>query len=112
MNEKQFVTADIEKVKLLAEELLVLKAKVKEINQMIKDIVKDTEIAFDEPLSDGGRVTYQITTPKPKIDYPSYSQYLFTLLNRGEQLSQQEAEMIIEQFVVQKDPKWKLTIKK
>ncbi|WP_036451861.1 hypothetical protein [Mycoplasma buteonis] len=110
--EKEIISANIEQIKLLAEELLDYKQKVKEINQMLKDLVKDTEISFDEPLSDGGRVSYQIVTPKPRIDYPSYSQYLFTLLNRGEQLTEAEMEMLIEQFIVQKDPKWKLTVKK
>lgn len=112
MDKKELTVADLEKLKLLAEELLRLKKDVKELNAMIKDIIKDTEVAFNEPLAEGGRITYELIAPKPRIDYPSYSQYLFTLLNRGEQLTKEEMELVIEQFVVHKDPKWKLTIKK
>ncbi|RIV16847.1 hypothetical protein [Mycoplasmopsis gallopavonis] len=104
--------ADIERVKLLAEELLIAKQKVKEINQMLKDLVRDTEIEFSEPLSDGGWVTYELVEAKPRIDYRKYSQYLFNLLNRGEKLTEEEMQVVIESFVVTKDPKWSLKIKK
>ncbi|MHA0272755.1 hypothetical protein [Mycoplasma sp. 48589B] len=105
-------TADIEKVKLLAENYLQAKADMKEYLNAIKQEVADTEVAISEPLSQGGRILYTEVTPKASFDFKGYSNYLYTAMIQGITYSEEELDEIMKQFVVKKDSKWVLKITK
>ncbi|WP_036464527.1 hypothetical protein [Mycoplasmopsis sturni] len=103
--------ANIDQVKLLAEQIVEAKKELKELNKQLKDLVKDTEVEFNEPLSNGGRVVYQKFTPKPSFNYRAYSAFLHATI-QTKTLSEGELDKIIEQFTEQKPDKWKIQITK
>ncbi|AKF40985.1 hypothetical protein MCANUFG4_02081 [Mycoplasmopsis canis UFG4] len=111
--------ADIEKLKLLAEEYLRLSKEAKEVKKMMKEIVQDTEIEINEPLSEGGRVIYTKPEAKTVIDRKLVTELLFNIvLDYNSETSDkkipsnQEIEEKIRNYCqVLKEYKWKLTIK-
>ncbi|MFV8401281.1 hypothetical protein [Mycoplasma sp. 005V] len=105
-------TADVEKIKLLAEDYLRAKADMKECLAAIKTEVADTEVTISEPLSEGGRIIYTEVTPRASFDFKGYSNYLYTAMVQGITYSEDELEEIMKQFVVKKDSKWVLKITK
>ncbi|QGZ97534.1 hypothetical protein GE118_01825 [Mycoplasma sp. NEAQ87857] len=104
--------ADIEKLKLLAEQLIEAKKEVSELNARIKEIVKNTEIEINEPLSNGGRVTYTLVQPKPSFDFKAFSAFLYGSMKAGANYTVEELDSKMDEFKVIKDPKWSLKIKK
>lgn len=103
--------ANIDQVKILAEQIVEAKKELKELNKQLKDLVKDTEVEFNEPLSNGGRVVYQKFTSKPSFNYRAYSAFLHATI-QTKTLSEGELDKIIEQFTEQKPDKWKIQITK
>lgn len=103
--------ANIEQVKLLAEQIIEAKKELQQLNKQLKDLVKDTEVEFNEPLSTGGRIIYQKITPKPSFNYRAYSAFLHATI-QTKTLSEGELDRVIEQFTEQKPDKWKLQITK
>ncbi|WBP83784.1 hypothetical protein [Mycoplasmopsis edwardii] len=109
--------ADIEKLKLLAEEYLRLINEAKELKKMMNEIVKDTEVEFDEALSEGGRITYHKPESKTVIDRKLVTQLLFNIVlnskNNPEVIptNQELEEKIRTDCQVFKEFKWKLSIK-
>ncbi|WLP85907.1 hypothetical protein [Mycoplasma seminis] len=105
-------TADIERVKLLAESYLAAKAEMKENLKLIKDELDGTEITISESLDQGGRITYSEVTPRASFDFKGYSNYLYTAMIQGKNYTEEELDEIMKQFVVKKDSKWVLKITK
>ncbi|UUM19704.1 MULTISPECIES: hypothetical protein [unclassified Mycoplasma] len=103
--------ANIEKLKLLAEEHEKLAQELKIIKKEMKDLVANTQVEIDEPLSTGSRVVYKKITPKPSFNYRQYSAYLHSEIQRST-LSEKELESIMQQFTEQKPDKWRLKITK
>ncbi|MFV8470558.1 hypothetical protein ACNQ2O_03725 [Mycoplasma sp. AA7A] len=104
--------ADIERVKLLAENYLRAKADMKEYLNQIKQEVADTEVAISESLSEGGKILYTEVTPKATFDFKGYSNYLYTAMIQGITYTEEQLDEIMKQFVVKKDSKWVLKITK
>ncbi|SJZ41399.1 hypothetical protein [Mycoplasmopsis verecunda] len=105
-------TANIERVKTLAEGYLEAKAEMKQYLNQIKEEIEGTEVSISEPLSQGGRITYTEVTPRASFDFKGYSNYLYTAMLKGEQYSEEQLDEIMKQFVVKKDSKWALKITK
>ncbi|VEU76175.1 hypothetical protein [Mycoplasmopsis columboralis] len=103
--------ANIEKLKLLAEELKEAQDQVRILKKEMKDLVAGTEVEINEPLSVGGRITYKKVTPKPSFNYRQYSAYLHNEIQRST-LTEKDLENIMAQFTEQKPDKWKLKIEK
>ncbi|WP_041594041.1 hypothetical protein [Mycoplasma crocodyli] len=105
-------SVDLEKVRLLAEQIIELKKEVAILNKDLKNEFDGVDVEVDEILSNGSRLTYKISKPKAKFDYISYAAFLFQALKKGEKYSEQELDEILEQFRVEKKEKWTLKITK
>ncbi|QNM93889.1 hypothetical protein H9M94_01275 [Mycoplasma sp. Pen4] len=109
MNNK---AVDLEKVKLLAESYLHHKKESQELLKMIKEEFADTTVSVSEALSEGGKLSYTQVAPKPRMDFKGYSAYLQTAVVKNISYTEDELVQIMEEFIVQKEPKWVLKITK
>ncbi|QIW62569.1 hypothetical protein [Mycoplasmopsis gallinacea] len=105
-------TVDIEKIKLLAEDLLESKKEVSELNKLLKQEFKDIEIEVDEPLSNGGRITYKKSEPRTTFDFKGYSAFLHNAIKEGKNYTEEELDLIMKEFAVEKEGKWSIKLKK
>lgn len=111
--------ADIEQLKLLAEDYLRLTKEAKELKKLMQELVKDTEIEIYERLSEGGLVQYFKPESKTVIDKKLLTELLFSIFidynHENSQKSipsiQEIEEQIKEQCQVVKEYKWKLALK-
>ncbi|APJ38817.1 hypothetical protein [Mycoplasmopsis pullorum] len=103
---------DLEKAKILAENIIEAQKEVSFLKSQLKELFKDTNVEVVEYLSNGGTLMYTEVQPKPKFDYQNYAGYLYNLVKRGETLSEQELDKLIAQFTIEREPKWSLKVKK
>ncbi|MBW0596783.1 hypothetical protein [Mycoplasmopsis anatis] len=105
-------SVDLERAKLIAEQIVELKNNLSDLNKELKELFKDTNVPVKEILSSGGQLIYEIIKPKPKFDYVTYSAFLYQSLKHGKTLSEEELDDLLPQFTIEKNERWSLKVKK
>lgn len=105
-------SVDLERAKLIAEQIVELKNNLSDLNKELKELFKDTDVPVKEILSSGGQLIYEIIKPKPKFDYVTYSVFLYQSLKQGKTLSEEELDDLLPQFTIEKNERWSLKVKK
>ncbi|WP_322962393.1 hypothetical protein RRG39_02670 [Mycoplasmopsis cynos] len=111
--------ADVEKLKLLAEEYIRVSKDLKELKKEMNNLVADTDVEINEHLSEGGMVMYHKPPSKNKIDKSLLNELLFNIIlnfNKDPEQAKIPSNLEIESQIkekcqVIKEFKWKLTIK-
>ncbi|MEA4162600.1 hypothetical protein NPA13_01425 [Mycoplasma sp. 2045] len=106
----QHETIDIEKIVLLAENYVNAKKEANENLKLIKEELKDVDIEISRTLSTGGKISYVLYQPANSFDYRGYGNFLHQSMLEGRTFTPEELEDLIKEYVVAKEPKWKLKI--
>lgn len=105
-------SVDLDRAKLIAEQIVELKSNLSELNKELKELFKDTDVPVKETLSTGGQLIYEIIKPKPKFDYVTYSAFLYQSIKQGKTLTEDELDDLLPQFTIEKNERWSLKVKK